>query len=560
MNGAAPMFSQGPLRVIPLGGLGEIGLNMCVFEHSGSLLVVDAGLMFPEDYMLGVDIVIPDMSFLFARKDDIAAIVLTHSHEDHIGALPFLLREVHAPVYGTPFTIELVRYKLEERDLLHRADLRPMLSRQKMNAGPFETEFVRVSHSVVDGAGLGIRTPEGLLVHTGDFRISHMPDKDDATDVSRFARFGEEGVLALFSDSTNVEKPGYTLSEWEIGQTLEKLVREAKGRVIVAVFASNVRRIQQIVETAARHGRKIAISGRSIEVSVRIACQLGYMAIPAGMEIDVDAVRDYPDDEVVILTTGSQGEPMSALARVASGHHKQLKVHKGDTVILSSKFIPGNERAIANIINSLYRQGAEVIYEKISDIHVSGHAFQEELKLMIHLTRPKYFVPVHGEYRHLILHGRLARQVGVPRERVLVAENGDILEFKDGEGRIAGRIATGRTLVDGKGIGDVGRSVLRERRALAEHGVVVVTMILDYETGTVLFGPELSSRGFVFEGDKGHILDDAVCVILDIVEEARLDRPDRLKTIRSEIQKALRQYFGFVIQRKPLIVPVILEV
>lgn len=548
------------MRIIPLGGLGEIGLNMLAVEYDDAVMVIDAGLMFPEDYMLGVDIVIPDLSYIRSRRESIAAIVLTHSHEDHIGALPFLLREISAPIYATPFTLEIVRYKLEERDLLHKADLHPLKPRQRMTAGPFEVEFVRVSHSVVDGVGLGIRTPEGLVVHTGDFRISHAPVADDATDVGRFACFGEQGVLALLSDSTNVEKTGYTLSEWEIGKTLDNIVAHGTGRIVVAVFASNIRRIQQIVDIAARHGRKVVFNGRSIEMSTKIACELGYMKIPDNMEIDVDQVRDHPDDEVIIVTTGSQGEPMSALARIASGNHKQIKARNGDTVILSSKFIPGNERAIASIINSLYRQGAEVIYEKISDIHVSGHAFQEELKLMIQLTKPRYFVPIHGEYRHLTLHGRLAARVGIPEERVVVAENGDVLEFEKGMCRMAGRVPTGRTLVDGKGIGDVGRSVLRERRALAEHGIVVVTLILDYETGVVVFGPELSSRGFVFESDKGYILDDAVCVILDIVEEADMSAPERIKKVRNDIQKSLRQYFAFVIQRRPLILPIILEV
>ncbi|MEW5735852.1 MAG: ribonuclease J [Thermodesulfobacteriota bacterium] len=551
---------QNPVRVIPLGGLGEIGLNMTVFECGDTMIVVDAGLMFPEDYMLGVDIVIPDYEYVRENRAKLAAIVLTHSHEDHIGALPFLLREIQAPVYGTPFTLGLVRGKLEERDLLARADLRPMTPRQKVVIGPFEVEPIRVCHSVVDGVGLAIRTPAGLLVHTGDFKISHEANAFGATDLSRFAQLGEEGVLALFSDSTNAEKEGYTLSEKAIGESLEEIILESPGRVIVAVFASNIPRIAQIVDVARKKGAKLVVSGRSIEMSVKLATELGHLSLPSGMVIDVEHVSEFPDEKIIILTTGTQGEPMSALARVASGTHKHLRVKKNDTFILSSKFIPGNEKAITGIINRLYRMGAEVIYEKISAIHVSGHAFREELKLMISLCRPRYFVPVHGEYRHLIHHGRLARSMGLARENVLIAENGDAICFSESGARIDTPVDTGRTLVDGKGVGDVGRSVLKERRVLSEEGVVVVTMVLDQETGVVIHGPEIASKGFVFETEKGHLLDDAVCVILEIVEDADMKKPDRIAYIKSEVQRSLRQYFNYVIQRRPIIIPVILEV
>jgi len=550
----------GALRVIPLGGLGEIGLNMMVLEYEGTAVVVDAGLMFPEDYMLGIDIVIPDFEHLRLLGKKLAAVILTHCHEDHIGAIPFLLKEFDVPVYGTRFTLEMVRHKLEERGLLAKARLHTVEPRQFLGVGPFTFEFIRVSHSVVDGVGLAIRTPVGLLVHTGDFRITHVPMGGDSTDLGRFAQLGEEGVFALFSDSTNVEKEGYTLSEQVIGKRLESIVQTSPGRVIVAVFASNIRRIEQIVEIAKKRGSRIVFNGRSMEVSVRIACELGYMDVPEEMVIDVGQVKDFPDDQVVMVTTGSQGEPMSALARMASGSHKQIKIKKGDTVILSSKFIPGNEKAIAAIINSLYRKGAEVIYEKISDIHVSGHAFQEELKMMLQLTRPRYFVPIHGEYRHLIHHGRLAALVGIPEERVLLAENGDVLCFDRHGARIEGKVPTGRTFVDGKGVGDVGRSVLRERRALSEEGMVVVTMVLDEETGTVVYGPEIASRGFVFEMEKGHLLEDAKCVILEVLEEMDPSVQDRVRYLAFEVQRALRQYFNYVIQRRPVILPMIVEV
>jgi ribonuclease J len=380
------------------------------------------------------------------------------------------------------------------------------------------------------------------------------------TDLNKFAACGEKGVLALLSDSTNVEKEGYTISDTEIGETLDKIIGDSRGRIIVALFASNVARIQLIVDIARAKGKKIVVSGRSIEVSVKIAKSLGFLVIPDGMEVGIDQISDYSDNELIMITTGSQGEPMSVLARMASGIHKQIKIKRGDTVILSSKFIPGNERAIGKIINNLYRNGADVIYEKISDIHVSGHAFREELKLMINLTKPEYFIPVHGEYRHLMLHSKLARDVGVAKNNVLLAENGQIIEFDENGGRLNGSVTTGRVLIDGKGVGDVGRSVLKERRVLSEEGLVAVTMAFDEETGIVMYGPEIVSRGFVFETQSGHLLEDAQCVILEIVEEIAFDAPHRVDKIRSKIQTALRQYFFFTIGRRPVILPFIMEV
>jgi ribonuclease J len=548
------------MRIIPLGGLGEIGLNMMVFESDGSSFIVDAGLMFPEDYMLGVDFVIPDMSYIKENKSKILGIVLTHAHEDHIGALPYLLKIVNVPIFGTPFTLGIVRHKLEERGLLQSAVLHQISPREKLKLGHFELEFIRVSHSAVDGVGVAIKTPFGLVVHTGDFKISHSSVDGMTTDVSRFAQWGEEGVLALLSDSTNVEKEGYTISEQEVGETLIRIATGRKGRIIIGLFASSITRIQQVVDIAAQLNRKIIFNGRSIETSVDIAKNLGYIRVPAGMEIDIDQVNEFADDEIAIVTTGSQGEPMAALARMSSGNHKQIKIKKEDTVILSSKFIPGNEKAIAKIINDLYRRGADVIYEKISAIHVSGHAFQEELKLMINLTKPKYFIPIHGEYRHLILHSRLAEQVGISEENVLLAENGQVIEFDENRGSVGDSVMTGRVLVDGKGVGDVGRSVLKERRDLSEDGIVVVNMALDEETGIVVYGPEMVSRGFVFETETGHLLEDAKCIILEIIEEIGPEVPGRVDKIRSKIQVALRKHFSFTIRRRPIILPLILEV
>ena len=548
------------LKIIPLGGLGEIGLNMMVFEYGDSAFIVDAGLMFPEDYMLGIDYVIPDMNYIKQIKSNISGVVLTHAHEDHIGALPYLLREMNLPIYGTPFTLGVVRKKFEEHSLFLPVSLHEISPRSKLELGVFELEFIRVCHSAVDGVGIAIKTPRGLVIHTGDFKISHTSVDGMITDVNKFAQYGEKGVLALLSDSTNVEREGYTISDQEVGDTLTRISTGRKGRIIIGLFASSITRIQQVVDIAKALNRKVIFNGRSIETSVNIAKELGHINILEEMEIGIDQIGEFPDEEIIIITTGSQGEPMAALARIAAGTHKQIKIKKEDMVILSSKFIPGNEKAIAKIINDLYRRGADVIYEKISQIHVSGHAFQEELKLMINLTRPKYFIPIHGEYRHLVLHSRLAEQVGIVKENILLAENGQIIEFDENGGRVQDSIVTGRVLIDGKGVGDVGRSVLKERRDLSEDGLVIVNMAFDEETGIVIFGPEIVSRGFVFETETGHLLEDAKCVVLEIVEEIGPEVPDRARKIRSKISKALRKYFFFAIKRRPVILPFILEV
>ncbi|MEW5909053.1 MAG: ribonuclease J [Thermodesulfobacteriota bacterium] len=548
------------LKLIPLGGLGEIGLNMMVVQYRDTLLIIDAGLMFPEDYMLGVDWVIPDMTYLKESGMRVSGIVLTHAHEDHIGAVPYLAKEFNAPIFGTPFTLGIVAHKLEEYGLISSCSLHEVLPRESLHIGALELEFIRVGHSVVDGIGLSIKTPYGLVVHTGDFKINHATLSGASTDVNRFARCGEEGVLALLSDSTNVEKEGYTVSAREIGETIAQITAGASGRIIISLFASNINRIQQIINIAKDRGRKIILDGKSIEVSVNIAKRLNLINIPKEIQIDMNRIDDIPDNEIIMITTGSQGEPMSSLARMAARAHKKVTVKKGDTIVFSSKFIPGNEKTIGNIINKLYRQGADVIYEKISNIHVSGHAFKEELKLMISLTKPKFFIPIHGEYRHLVLHSRLAEKVGIPKDRILLAENGQIIEFDDKGGRIRDRVPTGRILVDGKGIGDVGRSVLKERRLLSEDGLVVVNMAFDADTGYVVYGPELVSRGFVFENEAGHLLEDAKCVILEILDEYPPGSPSRVDKVRSRVQSELRKYFNFAIQRRPVILPFISEI
>ncbi|MCF8111789.1 MAG: ribonuclease J [Desulfobacteraceae bacterium] len=547
------------LKIIPLGGLGEIGLNMMAFEYGDTIVVIDAGLMFPEDYMLGVDYVIPDMGYILRNKSRLRAVILTHAHEDHVGALPYLLREVNLPVYATAFTLGMVGHRLEEHNLLPAASLNLVRAGEKLSIGPFSFEFIRVHHSVVDGVGMAIDTPLGLIVHTGDFKISDSTISGLETDVDAFKRLGERGVVALLSDSTNVEREGRTPSDARVRKSLESIIVNSAGRVIVALFASNVSRIQQIINIIKNGNRKIMFNGRSIELSVRIAKQLNLLQIPEGMEIELDEVDQYPDEQIIILTTGSQGEPMSALARMSTGTHRQVKIKPGDTVVLSSKFIPGNEKAIAKIINNLFRKGANVIYEKISEIHVSGHAFREELKMMLELTRPAYFIPIHGEYRHLYHHSQLAAESGIPEDRVILAENGDVIVFEEQGARISDRIPTSRVLVDGKGIGDVGRSVLKERRLLSEEGMVAVTMAIDEDTGFVVYGPEIVSKGFVFETETGHIIEDAKCVILEIVEEA-VGLPHPAEVIRRRLPGTLREYFNFTMRRRPVIFPFILEV
>jgi len=549
------------LKIIPLGGLGEIGLNMMLVEFDDTIIVIDAGLMFPEDFMFGVDYVIPDMDYIRTHKAKIAGIILTHAHEDHIGALPYLLKEVNAPVYGTAFTLGLIRHKLDEHGLLTSSILREISPRKKVTISPFEIEFIRVNHSVVDGVGLAIATPIGMIVHTGDFKLSPAYLAGMSTDAARFEQLGEEGVLVLLSDSTNVEKDGFAISDETVGRTLDKIIAKSSGRVFVALFASNIARIQQVVNILGSKNRKIIFNGRSIELSVKTAMDLNMLHIPHDMMVDITEIDDYAPDEILIMTTGSQGEPMSALTRMATGMHRQIQVAKGDTVILSSKFIPGNEKAIAKIINNLFRKGADVIYEKISAIHVSGHAFRDELKTMMNLTMPDYFIPIHGEYRHLFHHAQLAEEVGIPRDHIFLAENGQVVEFDENGGRINGAVHTSRVLVDGKGIGDVGRSVLKERRLLSEEGLVVVTLALDEDTGFVVYGPEITSRGFVFEAETGHIIEDAKCVILEIIEEVSILEPaERTEAIRKKIHRALREYFTFTMKRRPLILPFILQV
>jgi ribonuclease J len=541
-----------------LGGLGEIGLNMMTLEVDDFLVVVDAGLMFPEDQMLGIDIVIPDFFYLKERQDKVAAVILTHGHEDHIGAVPFLLKEIPVPVYGTPLTLALLREKLREHGLLDDADLREIVPGEPLALGPFTFDFIRVCHSIVDGVGLVVQTPQGIIIHSGDFKIDQTPVTGTAMDLNRFAHYGDRGVLALMSDSTNAERPGYTLSEREIGMTLEGLVREAPGRVIIAVFASHIHRLQQIINIAAKFGRQVLFNGKSMVINTRLAKELGYLTIPDNLEITVGDLDRLDPDKTIIVTTGSQGEPLSALARIALEAHKQIHIQPGDLVILSSKFIPGNERAITTVINNLYRLGAEVVYQEVADIHVSGHASQEELKLLLNLTQPRYFIPIHGEMRHLIKHTRLARAVGIPEDGILLATDGDQIRFQANGATFQEKVDTGRVFVDGKGVGDVSRIVLRDRRHLATDGLVIAYAAVDPTAGKIITEPDLITRGFTLEDEQAPLLDQARKIFQEIVLRA-LSEPtqDWLET-QTQVSKALRKLFFKTLERRPMILPLIL--
>ena len=510
------------LRIIPLGGLGEIGLNIMVLEHGENVLVIDAGIMFPDDYTPGVDIIIPDFHYLRHKKGLIKGLILTHGHEDHIGAVPFLLRELNIPVYGTSFTLDLLKEKLREQNLSNRSNLIYVKAGDVSLIDPFKVEYISVSHSIVDGVGLAIETSEGIIVHSGDFKIEHSSLNSQGTDIGRFAYYGKKGVLALLSDSTNAEKEGFGLTEKEVRDTLEGVFTRSEGRIIVASFATNIPRIQQIVNLAVQFKRKVLFMGKNMITAVSIARRLGFLEIPNRVEINERQLPLYKDSELVIITTGSQGEPMSALVRMARSRYRYLKIKPGDTIILSSKFIPGNEAAITSIINTLYKLGADVVYERVADIHASGHAKREELKLMLSLVRPKYFIPVHGEYRHLVKHSQLAVDMGIPRENIMLLEDGDVVACEDGICWRDDKIPTGKVLIDGKGKGDIGDITLRDRKRLSIHGMVIVVLVTDERTGDIVYGPDVISRGFILQEYREYLLEEAKCVVLEVFDD--LDR------------------------------------
>jgi len=550
-------MSSAPLRIVALGGLGEIGINCMAYECGDDLILVDAGLMFPDADMPGVDYVIPDFSWLRERADKLRGILLTHGHEDHIGALPFLLREFTVPIYGTALTLGILEGKLQEYKV--PADLHPVKPRDIVTLGCFQAEFIRVAHSVVDGCALAIRSPEGVVIHTGDFKLDQTPVDGEVTDLASFARYGDQGVLALLSDSTNVEREGYTISERYVGEALADLFPKCKGRIIVAAFSSNIHRVQQVADVAAATGRKVLLNGRSMVNNVRIARQLGYLSLSDDLLMDIRELNHLPPEQVCIISTGSQGEPMSALVRIAMDAHKQIKLEKGDTVILSSRNIPGNERTISELINHLYRRGADVHHEKVSEVHVSGHASQEELKLMMNITRPRFFLPIHGEYRHLVLHRRLAMKVGIPEERCLLATNGEVLCFYNDTACIEETVETGRVFVDGKGVGDVGEVVLKDRRHLAEDGMVVVILGLNQHSGELIYGPEIVSRGFVFEDESQAYLQTAREMVREALQELSVECLADRDEVRQVVRQTLKRFFKKSIERRPMVLPVILE-
>ena len=554
------MTDNRTVRIIPLGGLGEIGLNMMVVEAADDLLVIDAGLMFPDEEMFGIDHVIPDMSYLLTHREKIRAVLLTHGHEDHTGALPYLLREIKVPVYGTRLSLGLAAEKLKEADLLAGADLRAVRPRDRLRFGLFEVEFLQVCHSIPDGVALAIRTPAGMMVHTGDFKFDQSPVDVQLTDYRRLAELGDAGVLALLSDSTNAGRDGFTPSEQVVGQAFNAIFREAQGRVIVACFASNIHRIQQIFDAAAAMGKRVAVCGKSMVANTRIAAELGRLRIPDDTLVSLDELERLPVGQRVIVTTGSQGEPLSAIARMAVAEHKQVQVSPGDTVIFSARVIPGNEKSIARTINGLYRQGARVITEEMAEVHVSGHASREELKLMLNLTRPTFFVPIHGEYRHLRLHAHLAREIGVPEARTLVIEDGDILEFDGTGARIVGRAPVGRIFVDGKGIGDVGDAVIRDRQRLAQEGVVVVTLAVDHHCGKLVTEPQIVCSGFVHAQDSKALADDIKTLVCSVFESAPEEDRIDLHLMEQRIKTAVKKQLQKEIERRPMILPVIMEV
>ncbi len=554
----SPHNDRNAVRIIPLGGLGEIGLNMMALECQDRILLVDCGLMFPDDDMLGVDIVIPDFSYLEGKADRIEALILTHAHEDHIGAVAYLLRRFQPPIVGSELTLAFLRSDLNGHKTNGALHTRVVQPRDRVAFGPFEVEFVRVTHSMAGGFALGITTPQGLIVHTGDFKMDFSPVDGEMTDLKTLAEFGERGVVLLMSDSTNVEREGFTISERDVVNEMESIFRRCRGRILVSAFASNILRIGQIFELARRFDRRVLLNGKSIIDSVNIASELGLLNIGPDQLLPLGELESTPKEQVVILCTGSQGEPLSVLARIASSDHKQISIERGDTVLLSAKTIPGNERAINNVINELYRQGADVIYETIRQIHTSGHAHREELKLMLKLTKPRHFIPVHGEYRHLVQHAQLARSMGVPENGVTVLETGDVFLISGQVGQLYGRVPSGRVYVDGHGVGDVGNIVLTDRRILSEGGTI--TCALAHRDGVVVSGPYFKSKGLVYEPDYKDLLEEARQVVLETLEGLRAESRLNPDDTKDEIARAVRRLFNKRIGRRPIVIPVIMEV
>ena len=545
------------LKIIPLGGLEQIGMNITAFEYGDSIVVVDCGLSFPEDDMLGIDLVIPDVTYLKENISKVKGFVITHGHEDHIGALPYVLKEVNVPIYSTKLTLALITNKLKEHNLVRSTKLKEVKHGQVINLGDFSIEFIKTNHSIQDASALAIYSPAGIVVHTGDFKVDYTPVFGDAIDLQRFAEIGRKGVLALMCDSTNAERPGFTMSERTVGKVFDNLFNEHKStRIIIATFASNVDRVQQIINTAYRFGRKVAVEGRSMVNVISTASELGYLRIPENTLIEIDQVKNYPDEQVVLITTGSQGESMAALSRMAANIHKKITIKPNDTIIFSSNPIPGNEKAVSKVINELYMKGAKVIFQ---DVHVSGHACQEEIKLIYSLVRPKYAVPVHGEYRHLTAQKHVAEDLGIPKENIFILSSGNVLELDEYSAQITGSVQTGGILVDGLGVGDVGNIVLRDRQHLAEDGIMIVVMTLERHSNTVLAGPDIVSRGFVYVRESEDLMEHA----REVVEQALDSCVDRHITdwgkIKLAVKDAVGDYLWKRTKRRPMILPIIME-
>ena len=553
-------FKKEKLKIIPLGGLLEIGKNITVFEYENDIILVDCGLAFPEDDMLGIDLVIPDLTYLEKNKEKIRGLVITHGHEDHIGSIPYLLKQINVPIYATKLTIGLIEHKLEEHRLLRSANLNVVNPGQTVDFGTMKVEFIRTTHSIPDACSLAIHTPAGVVVHTGDFKIDYTPIDGEMMDFGRLAELGNRGVLALMSDSTNSERKGYTMSESTVGEVLDKLFINCTKRIVVATFSSNVHRVQQIVNSAVKYGRKVAICGRSMINTIETARKFGYIKVPDNVFIDIDMIKSYPDDRLTIITTGSQGETMSALTRMASGEHKKVQITPNDLIIISANPIPGNENAVSKVIDDLMKIGAEVVYNALEDIHVSGHACQEEQKLMISLVKPKYFIPVHGEYRQLIAHSETAKKVGVNPENIFIMTNGRVLELNEYEAKLTGTVPVGRIMVDGLGVGDVGNIVLRDRQRLSQDGLIIIVLTMDSVTGTVVAGPDVLSRGFVYVRDSENLMEEIKKLLRAKISEFEEKHITDWATIKSLLREELRDYIYKKTKRDPMILPIIMEV
>ena len=547
------------LQIIPLGGLGEIGKNMTVIRVDDEILIVDAGLMFPDESMLGVDLVIPDITYLIENKDKIKAIVLTHGHEDHIGGLPYVLKRINVPVYGTRLTLGILEGRLKENGV-DSGNLHFVMQGDIINVGCFSVGFIRVNHSIPDTVALSIKTPVGMIVHTGDFKFDYTPVDGKMTDFRRLSDLGNKGVLVMLADSTNSEREGHTPSESTVGAAFDKAFHKARGRIIVATFSSNVKRIQQVIDTAVRYKRHVAVLGRSMVNVVGISLDLGYLTAPKGTIIDIDEIHRYRMEQVVIVTTGSQGEPMSALTRMSVSDHRKVGIVPGDTVIISATPIPGNEKLVSKTIDNLMKLGADVIYGRNQGIHVSGHGSREELKLMNNLVRPKFFVPVHGEYHHLIQHARLARELGMAKENIFISENGQILEFTRDKGQVAGKVQAGMIMVDGLGVGDVGNIVLRDRRQLSQDGILIIAFTMNRQTNRVVSGPDIVSRGFVYVRESEALMEEARARVQQALDRCEDENVKEWSAIKANVRDALGRYLFDKTRRRPMILPIIMEI